>query len=84
MAEPQQEHMNLRRPTLRTRPLRKGSLKAPKVVKGQQLETLDNTAVAEATPLFSELEMGEFRSRWSNVQTAALRGSRVRSVFVLG
>ena len=32
----------------------------PKLVKGQQLET---------PPLFSESEMGEFRSRWSNVQT---------------
>ena len=31
-----------------------------KLVKGQQLET---------PPLFSESEMGEFRSRWSNVQT---------------
>lgn len=29
-------------------------------VKGQQLET---------PPLFSESEMGEFRSRWSNLQT---------------
>jgi hypothetical protein len=32
----------------------------PKLVKGQQLET---------PPLFSESEMGEFRSRWSDVQT---------------
>lgn len=32
----------------------------PTLVKGQQLET---------PPLFSESEMGEFRSRWSNVQT---------------
>jgi hypothetical protein len=32
----------------------------PKLVKGQQLET---------PPLFSESEMGEFRSRWSSVQT---------------
>jgi hypothetical protein len=31
-----------------------------KLVKGPQLET---------PPLFSESEMGEFRSRWSNVQT---------------
>jgi hypothetical protein len=31
-----------------------------KLVKGQQLET---------PPLFSESELGEFRSRWSNVQT---------------
>jgi hypothetical protein len=32
----------------------------PNLVKGQQLET---------PPLFSESEMGEFRSRWSKVQT---------------
>jgi hypothetical protein len=32
----------------------------PVLVKGQHLET---------PPLFSESEMGEFRSRWSNVQT---------------
>ena len=32
----------------------------PTLVKGQHLET---------APLFSESEMGEFRSRWSNVQT---------------
>jgi hypothetical protein len=32
----------------------------PKLVKGQQLET---------PPLFSESELGEFRSRWSHVQT---------------
>ena len=32
----------------------------PKLVKAQQLET---------PPLFSESEMAEFRSRWSNVQT---------------
>ena len=32
----------------------------PSLVKGQQLVT---------PPLFSESEMGEFRSRWSNVQT---------------
>jgi hypothetical protein len=32
----------------------------PKLVKGQQLDT---------PPLFSESELGEFRSRWSHVQT---------------
>ena len=42
----------------------------PTLVKRQQLETLDKTAAAsKPTPLFSELEMGEFRSRWSNIQT---------------
>ena len=43
-----------------------GQVKAPRppdgrqLVKGEQLET---------PPLFSESEMGEFRSRWRNVQT---------------
>jgi hypothetical protein len=41
----------------------------PKLVKGQQLGTLDKTAASKPTPLFSEAEMGEFRSRWSNIQT---------------
>jgi hypothetical protein len=41
----------------------------PKLVKGQQLEALDNAAVAKPTPLFSESEMGEFRSRWGTIQT---------------
>lgn len=44
-------------------------LDGPKLVKGQQLETLDKTAASKPTPLFSESEMGEFRSRWSNIQT---------------
>src|SRR5450759_1161978 len=41
----------------------------PQLVTGQPLETLDNTAASKPTPLFSESEMGEFRSRWSNIQT---------------
>jgi hypothetical protein len=41
----------------------------PKLVTGQPLETLDETAASKPTPLFSESEMGEFRSRWSNIQT---------------
>lgn len=41
----------------------------PKLVKGQQLETLDKPAASKPTPLFSESEMGEFRSRWSSIQT---------------
>jgi hypothetical protein len=41
----------------------------PKLVTGQPLETLDKTAASKSAPLFSESEMGEFRSRWSNIQT---------------
>ena len=42
----------------------------PKLVKGQEPETLDRAAaVSEPMPLFSEAEMGDFRSQWSNLQT---------------
>jgi hypothetical protein len=42
----------------------------PKLVKGQELETLDRAAaVSEPMPLFSESEMGDFRSQWSKLQT---------------
>ena len=39
-------------------------------MKGQEAETLDKAAaVSKPTPLFSESEMGDFRSQWSKVQT---------------
>jgi hypothetical protein len=42
----------------------------PKLVKVQAMETLDNApAVSKPMPLFSESEMGDFRSQWSKVQT---------------
>ena len=42
----------------------------PKLVKGQEPKTPDReAAVSEPMPLFSELEMGDFRSQWSKVQT---------------
>ena len=42
----------------------------PKLVKGQEPKTPDReAAVSEPMPLFSEMEMGEFRSQWSKVQT---------------
>jgi hypothetical protein len=43
----------------------------PKLVKGQEPETLGRgTVVSEPMPLFSEPEMGDFRSQWSKLQTA--------------
>jgi hypothetical protein len=43
---------------------------APKRVKGQEREPPDGVAaVSEPMPLFSESEIGEFRSQWSKVQT---------------
>src|ERR1700730_16568546 len=42
----------------------------PKLVKGQEPETLDKAAaVSKPMPLFSESEIGDFRSQWSKVQT---------------
>ena len=42
----------------------------PKLVKGQEPGTPDrSTAVSGPLPLFSEPEMGDFRSQWSKVQT---------------
>jgi len=42
----------------------------PKLVEGHEPETLDRAvAVSEPMPLFSESEMGEFRSQWSKIQT---------------
>jgi hypothetical protein len=42
----------------------------PKLVKEQEPKTLAKAvAVSEPMPLFTELEMGDFRSQWSKVQT---------------
>ena len=42
----------------------------PKLVKSPEPETLDKAAaVSEPMPLFTESEMGDFRSQWSKVQT---------------
>jgi hypothetical protein len=41
----------------------------PKLVKRQQLEIQDKTAASKPSPLFSDSGMGEFRSRWSTIQT---------------
>jgi hypothetical protein len=42
----------------------------PKLVKGQEAKPLDRAAaISESMPLFSEPEMGDFRSQWSKLQT---------------
>jgi hypothetical protein len=43
---------------------------APKLVQSQPPDTPDRPLVSKPMPLFSESEMGEFRSRWGTVQTA--------------
>ena len=41
-----------------------------RLVKGNESEALDRVAAAlESIPLFSESEMGEFRSQWIKIQT---------------
>ncbi len=42
----------------------------PTLVKVQEPETLDKAAaISKPMPLFSEAEMGDFRTQWSKVQT---------------
>ncbi|MDT8066585.1 MAG: hypothetical protein ROO76_00305 [Terriglobia bacterium] len=46
-------------------------LEGPRLVKGHESEPLDPAAAAsESIPLFSESEMGEFRSQWIKIQTS--------------
>jgi hypothetical protein len=45
-------------------------LEEPGLVETNKPEALDRTAIAsESIPLFSESEMGEFRSQWIKIQT---------------
>ena len=45
-------------------------LEEPGLVETNKPEALDRTAIAsESNPLFSESEMGEFRSQWIKIQT---------------
>jgi hypothetical protein len=41
----------------------------PKLVKSQSRDTVDAAASQPPTPLFAESEMGDFRARWSSIQT---------------
>ena len=53
----------------------------PKLVKGQEAETLDRpAAVLKPMPLFSESEMGDFRWQWSHLQTGFVDEPRRRRV----
>jgi hypothetical protein len=60
MADPQTQVRELTTADLAGRVDAQGQPESLRLVTGQQLATM---------PLFSESEMGEFRSRWSNVQT---------------
>ena len=69
MAEVKAREGELTTADLASHGIRPRQLDGPKLVKGE-LETLDRAAaVSEPTPLFSESEMGYFRSQWSELQT---------------
>jgi hypothetical protein len=45
-------------------------LEGPRLVRGHEPATLDRAvAISESVPLFSESEMGDFRSQWIKIQT---------------
>jgi hypothetical protein len=70
MAELQTKEGELTAAELATYGLEPKQPDGPKLVKGQDQETLDRVfAVSEPMPLFSESEIGGFRSQWSKVQT---------------
>ncbi len=70
MAELQTKEGELTAAELKTYGIEPKQPDGPKLVKGQDQETLDRgAAVSEPMPLFSESEIREFRSRWSKVQT---------------
>jgi hypothetical protein len=70
MAELKTKHEELTTAELATYGIPSKQPEGPKLVKGQEPETLDKAiAVSQPMPLFSELEMGEFRSQWGKIQT---------------
>jgi hypothetical protein len=68
MAELKGKEGQLTMADLATYGIRPKQLDGPTLVKGGP-ETLDAAAVSTPTPLFSESEMGDFRSQWSKLQT---------------
>ncbi len=56
---------------LANKPAAPEQTEGPKLVKSQEAATPRETAEASApVPLFSESEMGDFRSQWGKIQTA--------------
>ena len=69
MAEPRRIEEGIPTAELASEGIRPKQPDGPKLVKDQEPETLDRAAVvAEPMPLFSESEMGDFRSQWSRLQ----------------
>jgi hypothetical protein len=70
MAEPKRKEEELTTAELARYGIPQEQSDVPKLVTGQGRETLDRaTAVPEPMPLFSESEIGDFRSQWSKIQT---------------
>ena len=70
MAEPRRIEEGLPTAELASEGIRPKQPDGPKLVKDQEPETLDRAAAVSAPiPLFSESEMGDFRSQWSKLQT---------------
>jgi hypothetical protein len=70
MAEPQTRAHDLTTADLAGQVDTHGPLEGPKLVKVPPLDTVDKLLVSKPLPLFADSEMGEFRSRWSTIQTA--------------
>jgi hypothetical protein len=70
MAEPKRMHEEFPTAELATYGIPPKQPEGPKLVKDQEAETLDRgAAVSKPMALFSEPEMGDFRSQWSKLQT---------------
>jgi hypothetical protein len=70
MAEPRRIEQELPTVELASQDIPSKQPDGPKLVKSQDPGTLDRAAaVSEPMPLFSEPEMGDFRSQWSKLQT---------------
>ena len=70
MAEPKRKEEELTTADLASTDIPPKQPEGPKLVKVQEPATLDKVAaVSEPMPLFSESELGEFRSQWSKIQT---------------
>jgi hypothetical protein len=70
MAEPKRKEEELMTADLASTDISPKQPEGPKLVKVQEPATLDKVAaISEPMPLFSESELGDFRSQWSKIQT---------------
>ncbi len=69
MAEPKRIDENISTAELASYGIPEKQPEKPKLVKAPEPKPPESTAASEPMPLFSESEMGDFRSQWSKVQT---------------